>query len=65
MDTTRSAYVIILVICALVLWPLSRGLAVGPPPPPKLVNLQTINDLRSVFNQDHGKVRIILLLSPT
>ena len=30
-----------------------------------LVEIKNINDLRAQFNQDAGKTRIILLLSPT
>ena len=32
---------------------------------PKLVDLGSVEDLRVRFNEDAGKVRLVLLLSPT
>ena len=32
---------------------------------PKLEDLKGIDELRSLFNKDLGKVRLVLLLSPT
>jgi sialic acid synthase SpsE len=36
-----------------------------PEPPDYLINLQSVEDLRSRFNADAGSPRLILLLSPT
>ena len=32
---------------------------------PTLQDLQTVDEIRAMFNRDAGKVRLILLLSPT
>ena len=32
---------------------------------PKLTDLKGVDELRSLFNNDVGKVRLVLLLSPT
>jgi hypothetical protein len=32
---------------------------------PKLADLKGVDELRSLFNADNGKVRLVLLLSPT
>jgi hypothetical protein len=42
----------------------TRG-ATRPATRAKLVNLDNLTDLKAAFNTDHGKIRIILLLSPT
>ena len=31
----------------------------------KLVDLRGVNELKTLFNQDRGKVRLVLLVSPT
>ena len=36
-----------------------------PAPPTALVDLRGPSDLRAAFNNDRGRLRIILLLSPT
>ena len=36
-----------------------------PEPPDYLINLESVEDLRSRFNADAGSPRLILLLSPT
>jgi hypothetical protein len=33
--------------------------------PPKLANLGGVDDLKTLFNQDKGKIRLVLLVSPT
>lgn len=38
---------------------------VGPSPNVKLTDLNNITELRDQFNRDVGKVRVLLLLSPT
>ena len=38
---------------------------VGPSPNVPLTNLNNITELRDQFNHDAGKVRVLLLLSPT
>ena len=46
--------------------PLQRAAAPAEPPAePTLDDLHSVDDLRSAFNRDAGKVRLILLLSPT
>ena len=37
----------------------------APRPEPELVDLQSIDDLRGAFDRDAGRVRLVLLLSPT
>jgi len=37
----------------------------GPDPNVTLTNLNNVNELREQFNGDAGKVRVLLLLSPT
>jgi hypothetical protein len=32
---------------------------------PKLTDLRGVDDLRTIFNQDQGKIRLVLLVSPT
>ncbi len=32
---------------------------------PKLTDLRGVEELRALFNQDKGKVRLVLLVSPT
>lgn len=39
--------------------------SVGPSPNVPLTNLHNITELRDQFNRDAGKVRVLLLLSPT
>ena len=39
--------------------------SVSPSPNVILTNLNDINELRDQFNRDAGKVRVLLLLSPT
>ena len=39
--------------------------SVGPGPNVPLTNLNNIAELRDQFNRDAGKVRVLLLLSPT
>jgi hypothetical protein len=38
---------------------------IAAPPPASLVDLRGPSDLRAAFNNDRGRLRIILLLSPT
>jgi hypothetical protein len=42
----------------------TRG-AARPAARAKLITLDNLTDLKAAFNTDHGKIRIILLLSPT
>jgi hypothetical protein len=44
---------------------LPHSTAVAAPPPATLVDLRSLSDLRVVFNNDRGQIRMILLLSPT
>ena len=37
----------------------------APRPEPELVDLQSVDDLRGAFDRDAGRVRLVLLLSPT
>jgi len=32
---------------------------------PKLADLRGVDELRTLFNQDKGKIRLVLLVSPT
>jgi hypothetical protein len=32
---------------------------------PKLADLRGVDDLKTQFNQDQGKIRLVLLVSPT
>ena len=41
------------------------SIASTPAPPTALVDLRGPSDLRAAFNNDRGRLRIILLLSPT
>ena len=36
-----------------------------PSPPATLQDLRTVEELKTAFNRDSGKVRLVLLLSPT
>ena len=49
-------------------WFVAGLLAVGPDPAratPKLTNVSTVEQFKRAFNADAGKVRLVLLLSPT
>jgi hypothetical protein len=50
-------------------WLLAGLTAIGPtptpPPTPKLTNISTVEHFRNRFNAAAGKVRLVLLLSPT
>lgn len=54
-----------LLIAALVAAAISLGLFASPRPKGPLTDLAEVEDLRARFNQDKGKPRLILLLSPT
>ena len=56
------------VIIAVVLLATVAVVVIGslkPEPNLKLKNLNNVSELREQFNQDVGKVRVLLLLSPT
>ena len=44
---------------------MSFGPAPTPPTTPKLTNISTVEHFKRTFNADIGKVRLVLLLSPT
>jgi hypothetical protein len=71
MRTLTRAAVVAIVVAAAVVYGVpqqssaqTRG-ATRPAPRAKLVTLDNLTDLKAAFNTDHGKIRIILLLSPT
>jgi len=45
--------------------PVSRGYAPIVSAAPQLADLKGVDELRTLFNKDVGKVRLVLLLSPT
>ena len=46
-------------------FPFTGGYAPVATAAPKLSDLKGVDELRSLFNADVGKVRLVLLLSPT
>ncbi len=54
-----------LFIAALTAMAIALGLFASPRPKANLSDVHSVEDLRARFNQDKGKPRIILLLSPT
>jgi hypothetical protein len=52
------------ILAAAVIQPAS-SFAANPAPDPELEELRAIEDLRARFERDAGKVRLVLLLSPT
>ena len=62
--TSRWRWVIIAVVVLAAVAAAVIGL-VGPDPNVNLTNLNNVAELREQFNQDAGKVRVLLLLSPT
>jgi hypothetical protein len=50
-------------------WLVAGLLALGPTPSPstspKLTNISTLEHFKNTFNAGQGKVRLVLLLSPT
>ncbi len=54
-----------LLIVSLFAAAIGLGLFAYPRPRAPLTDLRSVEDLRARFNQDQGKPRLILLLSPT
>jgi hypothetical protein len=54
-----------LVCAAVATWMLTEAPPTVAAATPTLTNLERIEDLRALFNQDRGKARVVLLLSPT
>ena len=54
-----------LLIVSLLAAAIVLGLFAYPRPKALLTDLRSVEDLRARFNQDQGKPRLILLLSPT
>jgi hypothetical protein len=53
------------IVSLILLLSLDRPWVVGAEPPATLTDLHDIEELRVLFNQDAGRPRLLLLLSPT
>ena len=62
--TSRWRWVIIAVVVLAAIAAAIIG-SVGPSSNVTLTNLNNVTELRDQFNRDAGKVRVLLLLSPT
>ncbi|MGH9970431.1 MAG: hypothetical protein ACREBG_21940 [Pyrinomonadaceae bacterium] len=60
--TARSKWLLVATLFAAAI---GLGLFAAPRPAAPLTDLRSLEDFRSRFNQDQGKPRLILLLSPT
>lgn len=54
-----------LIVVSLIAAAIVLGLFAAPRPKATLNDLHTVEQLRARFNQDKGKTRLVLLLSPT
>lgn len=54
-----------LIVVSLIAAAIGLGLFAAPRPKATLNDLQSVEQLRARFNQDKGKTRLVLLLSPT
>lgn len=52
-------------LACLLLVALSAAATLRPAAAPRLEDLHSIGELKTLFNQDAGRVRLILLVSPT
>jgi hypothetical protein len=57
--------VILAIVSFILLLSLDRPWGVGAEPPATLTDLHDVEALRVLFNQDAGRPRLLLLLSPT